>query len=262
MSLTAPRNTPQLGCDPILNSLKVPVAAATKIYQGAFVFLDASGNAVPGGSTGVLALGRAEETVDNTTGSAGALEVKVSAGIFKWANSASTDLIADADVGHQAFIVDDQTVAKTSAGARAPAGTIVKVADGGVYVLTQLRQPKAPIVIGIPYNLADIANGDILTDYTPGFAGRIKKIAFAVTKPATTAAKLATLNMEIGSTNLTGGVVALTSANCTPIGAVIAGSAITAANRFSATDTISIEASSVTAFVEGAGMVLITVEPE
>ena len=104
-----------------------------------------------------------------------------------------------------------------------------------------------------------LANGDILTNWTSGFAGTIHKASFVVTDPATTAAKAAALNLEIGSTNVTGGVVSLTSANCTPLGAVVDGTAITAANTFGASDTISVEASGVTAFVEGAGVLLVVI---
>jgi hypothetical protein len=103
-----------------------------------------------------------------------------------------------------------------------------------------------------------VANGDVLTNFTPGFPGRIVSVAFAIFDPVTTASKAATLNLEIGTVNLTGGVISLTSANCTPLGAVIAGTAITANNTFGATDTISVEASSVTAFVEGEGVLLLT----
>ncbi len=106
-------------------------------------------------------------------------------------------------------------------------------------------------ILAFPIALAKIANGDLLTNYTIGCAGRIVGFEAVVTDPATTAAKLSTLNLEIGTTNVTGGSLALTSANMTPLGAVVAASAITAANTFSATDTISIEAASTTAFVEG-----------
>lgn len=107
--------------------------------------------------------------------------------------------------------------------------------------------------------LADITGaGDVVTTFTPGFAGTIEAIDFIVGTPVTTAAKAASLNVEIGTTNTTGGVVALTSANCTPLGAEVAGSAITAANTFTATDTISVEAASVTAFAEGSGTIIIT----
>ena len=115
--------------------------------------------------------------------------------------------------------------------------------------------------LAIPITLAQITGaGDILTNFTPGFAGKILSVTAAVTKVVTTAAKAASLNMEIGTTNLTGGVVALTSANCTPLGALVAGTSITANNTFTATDTISIEAASVTAFAEGEIVLLITVQ--
>lgn len=115
-------------------------------------------------------------------------------------------------------------------------------------------------VMSIPVQLSQLANGDIVTEYTPGFAGSIVKASFAVTVPATTAAKAATLNLEIGTTNLTGGVIALTSANCTPLGKVNDGTAITAGNTFTSTDAISVEAASVTAFVEGAGVLLLVLK--
>lgn len=103
-------------------------------------------------------------------------------------------------------------------------------------------------------NLATLANGDIVTTWTPGFRGRIVKWWFEVMVPATTGSKLATLNIEVGTTNLTGGTIALTSANCTPLGNVVAqGTDFTAGMAFGAADTLSVEAASVTAFVEGNG---------
>jgi hypothetical protein len=108
-------------------------------------------------------------------------------------------------------------------------------------------------------NLADIANGDIVTEYVPGYEFKIESVDFRVGKAVTTAAKLATLNMEIGTTNLTGGAVALTSAACTPAGAAVAGTAVTANNTGKATDSFSIEASSVTAFAEGTGWILVKI---
>lgn len=115
--------------------------------------------------------------------------------------------------------------------------------------------------LAIPILLAQIGGSvDVLTNYTPGFAFKILSVDSRVTTAVTTAAKLASLNVEINATNLTGGVVDLTSANCTPLGAAIAGTAVTAANTGSATDTISIEASGVTAFAEGAVVLLVRIQ--
>jgi hypothetical protein len=98
---------------------------------------------------------------------------------------------------------------------------------------------------------------DVVTDYPLGFDGSFESIAWLQSAPVTTAAKLASLNLEIGTVNVTGGVVALTSALCTPLGKIIQGSAITALNSFVASDVMSIEASGVTAFVEGSGTILV-----
>ena len=116
-------------------------------------------------------------------------------------------------------------------------------------------------ILSVPITLAQITGaGDVVTDYVPGHAGKIISISAVVTQVVTTGSKLASLNMEIGSTNLTGGVVALTSANCTPLGVKVAGSSVTAANTFTAADTLSIEAASVTAFVEGEITLLIQIQ--
>lgn len=56
-------------------------------------------------------------------------------GIFQFANSASTNLIAKADIGATCYVVDNQTVAKTdNSSARAAAGKIIDVDAGGVWV--------------------------------------------------------------------------------------------------------------------------------
>lgn len=108
-------------------------------------------------------------------------------------------------------------------------------------------------------DLALVADGDLVTDFVPGFAGEIISDKFVVTDPVTTAAKLTNLHLEIGAVPVTGGVIAITSALATPLGKVIAGSAVTALNTFTATDAISIVAADTTAFVEGAGTVEIRV---
>lgn len=115
-------------------------------------------------------------------------------------------------------------------------------------------------ILSIPYKLSKIANGDLITEIVPGFPGRIIKWWFSVTDPATTAGKTADLNLEINAVNVTGGVLQLTSANCTPKGGKVEAAAITANNVFGAEDSISIEASNVTAFAEGEGVLMIAIE--
>lgn len=131
-ALTAGRNTPARSGD----MSEPPVKAATTIYAGALVAVGSDGYAVPGSTATTLkGLGRAEETVDNSAGASGDLTVRVGRGIYRFDNSADTDEITLSDVGGDAYIVDDHTVAKTSgANTRSVAGTIHDVDDAGVWV--------------------------------------------------------------------------------------------------------------------------------
>jgi hypothetical protein len=114
------------------------LAANVKLYAGALVVLDASGNIKPGvTAVGLMGVGVSRDTYDNTGGAAGAVAGEYEIGIFKFANSTSTDLITNADIKKTAYVVDDQTVAKTNGTAtRSPAGIIVGVdpTDGGVWI--------------------------------------------------------------------------------------------------------------------------------
>lgn len=113
-----------------------PVAGATRIFAGSLLCLNAAGNAVPGStSTTLKARGVAQEHVDNRDGAAGDLRVESRRGVFPFANSTSTDEITRADIGASAYIVDDQTVAKTSAtNTRSVAGVIRDVDSAGVWI--------------------------------------------------------------------------------------------------------------------------------
>jgi len=130
-ALTAARNTPERAGD----VFGFPVKAAVKPIQGGIAVLNA-GYAAPGTTaTGLVAIGRFEETVDNAAGSNGDVSVQVKRGIFKFGNSSAGDLIAQADVGADCYIVDDQTVAKTSGtNTRSVAGKVVAVDADGVWV--------------------------------------------------------------------------------------------------------------------------------
>jgi len=130
-------------------------------------------------------------------------------------------------------------------------------------VPVQFEMPKnvSYSVITLPVvTMAQLANGDIVTAFTPGFVGSIVRTFFVVgTVPVTTGGKGTTLNFEINTVDLAGGVITLTSANCTPMGAIIAGTAITGSNKFDKDDTISVEAASTTAFSEGNGYICFVV---
>jgi hypothetical protein len=109
----------------------------------------------------------------------------------------------------------------------------------------------------LPLQLADVAAGDFKVAVPYAFT--LLATAFRTAKAATTAAKAATLTPDINGVAVTGGVVALTSANQNTIGGSVAGSAVTAANTGTAGQALGVTASAVTAFVEGDGWVEFTV---
>eukprot|EP00873_Tetraselmis_striata_P018481 jgi/Tetstr1/438745/TSEL_002941.t1 len=112
-----------------------PVAAGVKILAGSLVVLEA-GFARPGRTaTGLIALGRAERTVDNTEGAAGEARIEILRKRAFQFDNLDADPVGQADVGTTCFIVDDETVAKTDGtGTRSPAGRVVAVDAAGVWV--------------------------------------------------------------------------------------------------------------------------------
>lgn len=117
--------------------LSIPVAADAVISKGDLVAVNSSGYLVVGSEVATLiAVGRAEENVDNTGGSNGDLSCRVKRGVFAYANSADTDEIAQADIFKTVYIVDGGTVAKTDDDSgRSAAGTFYGFSeDGKCYV--------------------------------------------------------------------------------------------------------------------------------
>ncbi|WP_196607436.1 hypothetical protein [Pectinatus frisingensis] len=128
-----------------------------------------------------------------------------------------------------------------------------------VFLSNSINSGTAYTSIAIPLQLAAITTATNVLTFTPGYAGSIVKTQFAVSTPASTASKAATLGLAISGTNVTGGAVALTTAAINALNSNVAGSAVTANNSFGATDTITVVSSSVTAFAEGQGSLIITI---
>jgi len=154
--LQTARNTPTLGRR--VEMLPQPVEAATSIFVGGLIALDASGFAVPcqvfGGSPldvltvvglcGGLYLGFPGENPLNVSslfipssqlvrGAAGAVKTHVWRGVFLL-NINSTD-ITQADVGKKCYATDDHTVSDNDdSSARPLVGTIMGLEGGQVWV--------------------------------------------------------------------------------------------------------------------------------
>lgn len=124
----------------------LPVAAGAVCFTGGLA-IAAAGNARPGreGQGADNAAKAADAATyravgvflsDVTGGAAnGDARVDIQQGVFPFANSAAGDTLTQADIGKPCYIVDDQTVAKTSPNStRAAAGIVQEIDDDGVWV--------------------------------------------------------------------------------------------------------------------------------
>lgn len=133
-----------------------PVLASTKIYAGAIVVLDSSGWAKPGVTgTGLICVGRAEAQADNSAGANGAINVKVKAGVFKWADGEGST--TKAHIGDQAYILDDQSMYRTATG-KSAMGVITAVDSDGVWVNTAAPLLAASTGLLAANNLSDLGS--------------------------------------------------------------------------------------------------------
>lgn len=128
--LTSGRNTVEVAN--MAQTLVLPVAAATKIYEGSLVVLDASGYAKPAEKAEDLtAVGRAEHLADNSNGSAGEATIEVKRGVFLWENDTNAEsAVTIAEVMKPCYIKDDCTVTKAATGSSV-AGKVVGVFEDG-----------------------------------------------------------------------------------------------------------------------------------
>jgi hypothetical protein len=109
------------------------LAAGACVYKGAMVALNASGYAAPAADqAGLIFAGFAYEKADNSAGADGDVAVRV------WKDGSFRVALAAAslgDLGHEAYVADDNTVALSSTNSIS-AGTIVEIpASDAVRVL-------------------------------------------------------------------------------------------------------------------------------
>lgn len=279
--LSSQRSTPKQPPEGVIpDVVPLGVAAGAKIWAGGIVVTNAAGYAIPASSAGgVVCWGRAEPAqnaagytaADNTLGVNGAVTLQVRQGCFKYVSGASADLISSFNAGSDCYVMDDVTVGLTDAsGTRIRAGKVVQVdADGGVWVLMGafIRDlanangggAAAGSVIAIPVALASLANGALFS-LTPGFAARVKSIAFVDTVVGAGAGATVTITPSINAVPLTGGVLTPTLAS-TAQWATTAATAITGANILTATgltSTLLFTASATTVFASGSGSINVT----
>lgn len=232
MALSADQNTPEIEG----KLFSYPVLTGVKCYAGGIAVLDASGWCKPAvTAAGLVAVGRFDEQVDNTLGASGDLNVTVREGTFRFNNSADADLITKAEIGDTCFLVDDATVAKTSAAnTRSVAGYIRQVDSDGVWVQFKNTLSADGDVVAAN-NLSDVtaatartnigANKVVLTltaktlvGASAALFGKVSPVAGVISridsvlKGAALATGDATLTGKIEGVAITTGVITITQA--------------------------------------------------
>lgn len=140
--------------------VSLPVAASTHLYAGNLISVNSSGNAIAAVDTAsTICIGRAEESVDNSTGSAGDKSIRVKRGMFRFANSVSNAVTA-ASVGQLAYVEDDHTVAISTSNTIV-AGRILRVETAGVWVDTRYYVPTVGTVADGAVTTAKIADANV-----------------------------------------------------------------------------------------------------
>lgn len=113
-----------------------PVKAGEVIPAGVIVAL--KGSVALNGAADVdqVIVGMSTDPADNSAGGDGDIRVNITRqGLRRFGNSASTDAITLMQIGTPCYVVDNQTVAKTSStGTRPVAGTVMDVDADGVWI--------------------------------------------------------------------------------------------------------------------------------
>ena len=109
-----------------------PVAAATRIFAGSMVALNATGFAIKAVTTATRVRGVALAEADNSGGAAGDGFVEIERGPFLFRND-GTNAVTRAHIGANVYVVDDNTVG-SSAASTIVAGKCLDVTPEGVAV--------------------------------------------------------------------------------------------------------------------------------
>ena len=113
--------------------LVLPVKANAQIRQGALVMVSGGYAEEAGPGTGKVALGVAQETVDNREGADGDRTVTVLRGVFGFQVDPA-DPVTQAELGKTVYATGPNTVAKTGTG-RSAAGRLLRLdPDGTAWV--------------------------------------------------------------------------------------------------------------------------------
>lgn len=232
--------------------LSLPVENGETVYAGGLVSIKAGRVRAWQGSSGELPAGFAETQV--TGNSAGTERVGVSVRPRLLKNFAVTGLTSESLVGSAVYATDDTptlTLARPSSPNVIPVGHVTRYqssAVGDVFVhglAGQLQASSTQEILPLgTHNWANISDGDLITSMVLPFHGKIVSLHCAAVEALVGSGGTTTLNLEIGTTDLTGGALVASTAALGTVGTIANASAITANNEFNTGDAISLEASS------------------
>ena len=217
---------------------------------------------VPNGSHTLLhtiASDVADDATFTSAYPAGTTQATFTAGNYKAGSGrvvvSSQNVWADADPGIEVTTFGASTITWTNrTGATILAGTQC--------VLGLLTWPGTNVVLHtFPVDLDTVTAADVVTDFRPGVFGYVTNVQW-VTDIAPSAADAATFNLEIGTTDVTGGVIVLDSAAAGVKGTVVQGTRITANNRLTPASLLAVEASAITDYATGSGSLVITIQSD
>lgn len=191
-------------------------------------------------------------------------------GSFVLGKVAVTGASAQTDVGSKVYLSNDNDLTLTRPTKGLPVGMVMRYyssTEFDVYIFSVETIVAIALAgagqytwhLGVVVAEASGA-GNVLTGITAPHHGKILSV-YAICASAPADADMAMdLNLEIGGTNVTGGVISLAAADT--LGLKIAGTAITGANVFHEGDLIDVEAASVTAGTVGDGIYNLYAEVE
>lgn len=165
-----------------------------------------------------------------------------------------TGVASRADIGKAVYATDSNTLTLTAPTYATPIGIVVDWATSttcdvlifglAVQGAVDLNgQGTQALHLG-NFTFASMADGDILTSYPMPCHASIETFYAVVGTPLVGSGGTTALNLEIGTTNVTGGVLTVSTAAGGTLGTVLTATSITASNTAHADDSISIEASS------------------
>lgn len=165
-----------------------------------------------------------------------------------------TGVASRGDIGKVVYLTDNNTLTLTRPTLGTPVGYVNEWSSSTTCDVMMLgTAAQAAVDIGGQgtqdvclgtFSFKDTSDGDLLTSYLMPYHASIESFWISVGEGFVGSSGACTLNLEIGTTNVTGGVVTVATATCGTVGTVLTATAITAENIVHAGDALSVEGSS------------------